>query len=233
VPRRDLSKWPALLGLVGASAILYPLLAASALERWQPRSVAWGMLGAAGITLALRRVLERRSWRELALGSAAGLALIGSALLTNDAAPLLLFPALVNLLLAIACGRSLRAERSLIEQLATWMQPYLPSFTRSYCWRATALWTGFFALNAVLIAVLALLSPERWWPLYTSRIYFALVAGISGVEFLVRKLVFRNYVRSNPIDRVLAAIFPAENTERGRRSMAYIDEMRRLGLHID
>jgi uncharacterized membrane protein len=222
----------ALLLLVGAAAILYPLLAAAALERWQPRSVALCLLGVAGITLVLRRTQERRSVGALALEAAAGLALIGTAIVTNDAAPLLLFPALVNLHLAVACARTLRSERSMIERLAAAIQPYLPPFTRTYCRRVTTLWTLFFAANAALIPALALASPSDWWPVYTSRIYFALVAGISAVEFLVRKLVFRHYGKG-PIDRLFATIFPAENTERGRRSVAYIDEMRRLGLKTD
>jgi len=231
--RRDaLGRWPALLLLVGASAILYPLLAAAALERWQPRSVAWGLLGIAAITLVLRRTLEHRSAAALALECAAGLALIGTAIVTNDAAPLLLFPALVNLHLAVACARTLRSERSMIEQLAAAIQPYLLHFTRTYCRRVTALWTLFFAANAAAIPALAFASPAGWWSVYTSRIYFALVAGISAIEFLVRKLVFRHYGKA-PIDRLLAAMFPAENTERGRRSIAYLDEMRRLGLKTD
>lgn len=230
--RPDLGRWLAPLLLVGAAAILYPLGAAAALERWQPRTVAFALLGVAAITLTLRRSWERRSVSSLAVESVAALALIGAAIATNDAAPLLLFPALVNLHLAIACGRTLLGEISMIERLATAIQPYLPPFTHTYCRRVTALWTLFFAANAAGIPALALASPEEWWPVYTSRIYFALVAGIAAVEFLVRKLVFRHYTQA-PIDRLLSAIFPAENTERGRRSIAYLDEMRRLGLKTD
>jgi uncharacterized membrane protein len=117
--------------------------------------------------------------------------------------------------------------------MATVIQPYLPPFTHDYCMRVTALWTLFFAVNAVVIAALAVVSPEHGWPLYTSRIYFALVAGITTVEFVVRKLWFRHYGRRSPVDRLLATLFPAENTARGRRSIAYLDEMRRLGLKTD
>jgi len=225
-------RWLAPLVLVGAAAILYPLLAAAALARWQPRNVAFGLLAVAAITLVLRRTQKQRSAASLALESAAALALIGTAIATNDAAPLLLFPALVNLHLAIACGRTLRSERSMIERMAAAIQPYLPPFTRTYCHRVTAVWTLFFAANAAAIPALAFASPAGWWSVYTSRIYFALVAGISAIEFLVRKLVFRHYGKA-PIDRLLAAMFPAENTERGRRSIAYLDEMRRLGLKTD
>jgi hypothetical protein len=49
---------------------------------------------------------------------------------------------------------------------------------------------------------------------------------LQAAEFFVRKLWFRNYT-SRPLDRLLSRLFPAENTAPGRRSLAYIQEMRR------
>lgn len=218
--------------LFAGAMLLYPALAGAALLRWQPRPVACGVLAIALGTLILRRALEGRSARSLARQSAAGIALLLGAIAWNDAAPLRLFPALVNLQLAIAFGATLRGERSLIERAALAIQPYLPPFTRSYCRKVTAMWAAFFAANTALIAWLALSAPLAWWTLYTSRVYFAIVAVLSIAEFLVRKLFFRHY-NKGLVDRVLAAFFPAENTERGRRSVAYLNEMRRLGLKTD
>ncbi len=42
------------------------------------------------------------------------------------------------------------------------------------------------------------------------------------VEYLIRKTKFRYYPYGGPIDRFFSTWFPAENTEMGRRSQAYI-----------
>jgi uncharacterized membrane protein len=218
------------LAFAGAAVFLYPALAAQALQRWQPRGVAGVALAVLLGGLCWRRAADRD--RGLAPSWAPSLALIALALATNQELPLLLFPALVNLQLAVAFGRTLARGPSMVERAATFLQPYLPDFTRPYCRRVTALWTLFFAGSALAIAWLALASPERWWPLYTTRIYFAILVAFSAAEFLVRKILFRNY-GGGPIDRVFKALFPAHATERGRRSEAYLNEMRRLGLKTD
>jgi uncharacterized membrane protein len=220
------------LGGVAVAVFCYPGLAAAALERWQPRGVAAVVLAIALLSFALRRRLERGGGGRRALRYAAEFALIAGALVTNQALALLLFPALVNLHLAAAFAGTLRSEQSMVERVALYIQPHLPDFTRAYCRAVTALWALFFAANAAGITALALRSPQRWWLVYTSRIYFAVVVALALVEFFARKLIFRHYSRG-PVDRVLATLFPAQNTRRGRRSAAYLDEMRRLGLKTD
>jgi hypothetical protein len=55
-----------------------------------------------------------------------------------------------------------------------------------------------------------------------------LVASVA--DWLVRKWHFR-YYGPGPIDRVLRKLLPPENTEVGRRSLAYIQKMRaELGM---
>ena len=48
---------------------------------------------------------------------------------------------------------------------------------------------------------------------------------LSAIEYAVRKAWFR-YYGGGALDAVWAALLPAENTERGRRSLAYIREAR-------
>jgi hypothetical protein len=56
------------------------------------------------------------------------------------------------------------------------------------------------------------------------------MAVLSAVEFLVRKSWFR-YYGNGPVDRLLAALLPPENTWQGRRSKEYVTRMRReLGI---
>ncbi len=51
------------------------------------------------------------------------------------------------------------------------------------------------------------------------------MAAVSAVEYVVRKSWFRYYA-GGLLDRLWAAWLPAENTARGRRSLAYIREAR-------
>ena len=47
----------------------------------------------------------------------------------------------------------------------------------------------------------------------------------AALEFFLRKWWFRHY-EDKWIDRVLARIFPSERTKRGRRSQAYIAQVK-------
>ena len=59
-----------------------------------------------------------------------------------------------------------------------------------------------------------------------SRTVWHVMGAVTGVEFLFRKTWFRYYARSGPVERLWSILFPAERTERGRRSMEYIRRMR-------
>ena len=107
------------------------------------------------------------------------------------------------------------------------LHPYLPPFTRDYCRALTAFWAAFFGANAIAITAIAFQLPELWAS-YTVWGYGGLVAGISFVEFFVRKAWFRNF-GDGPLDRVLAACLPPEANDRGRRSQHYIDVLRAAG----
>ena len=105
------------------------------------------------------------------------------------------------------------------------MQPHAPDFIDSYCRVLTRLWCAVFLGNAVAIAALALWQPLEIWRLYTERLAFAPMFALGILEFFFRKCWFRNYT-TRPFDRLLSRIMPPENTERGRRSLAFIREMR-------
>jgi hypothetical protein len=60
---------------------------------------------------------------------------------------------------------------------------------------------------------------------------FAVMGALCGADFLVRKWWFRYYYHNNFFDRVWSRLFPAEDTEMGRRSMAFIRAKRKeLGM---
>lgn len=231
IPQRPPAPWRtigaarlALLPLGLAAVVCYPLIAEAAITRFGVRTSAVALLAIACTSaLAARARLDLRS--EL-YAQLIGLGLLFGAVWTRDREYLLLLPAAIYLLLFDACRSSL-AGSSLIEQGARLLDPLMPDFVRPYCRNVTALWAGFFLANAAVIGALAVLAPIEIWRAYTTWVVYVFATTLISAEFVFRKLWFRHYGRS-PLDRVLARLVPAENTERGRRSQAHIAGMRAM-----
>jgi uncharacterized membrane protein len=220
------------LGLLAAAAgaafflVLYPLVAARL-------SAALGVRGAAALflALALGSVLRRArgAGAELAPpGWARGglAALLAIAAASGEPLWLFLIPAWIQLALAAISVRTLRHPPSLIERAGRFVQPYLPEFVAPYCRAVTALWAAIFGANALAIAALAIAAPLELWQAYTGLWMYAGMAGIAVVEYFVRKLWFRHY-GDNWVDRLWARMLPQDGSARGRRTKAYVQEVRR------
>jgi len=168
--------------------------------------------------------------RDLSLGPLDSAAFIGlplAAVLTGERAFLLLFPAWLYAALARIFAASLRGGGSLVERAALRLEPFAPAaIIRPYCRGVTAFWAAVFLVNALGIAALALFAPPAWWRAYTGWICWLVFAALSAVEFVVRKVHFRNY-DGGPIDSAFEFFFPADGNEMGRRANAYKGEMRR------
>ena len=157
------------------------------------------------------------------------LALLAIAMIADTRLPLLFIPSLVYLILCGAFLASLWDGGSAIGRAARLMHPYVPDFVDSYCRKVTVVWALFFAANAVATAALALFESSLW-AAWTGGFAYAAMGVLSAVEFLVRKSWFR-YYGNGPVDRLLAALLPPENTWQGRRSKEYITRIRReLGI---
>jgi uncharacterized membrane protein len=206
------------------AALAFPLLAAWAVE-------AFGLRAASAVVLALGLA---SLWLARA-GSlrAVPLALPALALATGDERWLRLVPAVIELALAGLFLASLRGSGSILQQAALWLEPYAPDFIGSYCRKATLAFAALFALQALALAWLAFtdVADRSWgWAWTSSLLVWLPTLAATAVEFLVRKAWFRNYGGA-PWDRVLRALLPPENTEQGRRSLAWIREKREeLGM---
>jgi len=209
------------VGLLAA----YPYFLEHALARFGVRSVCAALLvlGVVGFAFGgrARSALGVVAWPGLAIA-----AVLGLGVASGERGALLLVPAFVYLGLAEMFRASLAREDSIIERCALFLVPETPDFVRPYCRRLTWLWVGFFAASAVVIAGLALAGPAGAWQAVTGWGLYALMLAISALEFFVRKTWFRNYFYGGPFDRLWARLFPAENTEQGRRSEAYIQRCR-------
>ena len=174
----------------------------------------------------LRRVSSRRiDFPRVPGFPAAFSVLLAAALLTGDLRCLLLIPAAVYLWLALLAAESLRTPPSLIERAALFLQPRAPDFIGPYCDKVTALWCAMFAVTALALAWLVASGDDEARRAFAAWGPWLPIGAISAAEYFVRKAWFRYYA-GGALDRLWAALLPAENTERGRRSLAYIREAR-------
>jgi uncharacterized membrane protein len=153
------------------------------------------------------------------------IALVGAAAITNQRRWLLFLPALAYFYVAWTFWMSLGDRVSIFERAARVIQPYAPSFIGSYCRKATILWMVVLFVNAVVVASLAWGGTPEAWARYTGRDAFLLMGGVGVGEWMFRKWWFRHY-GDHLLDRLLRRVMPPENTERGRRSSAFIRDMR-------
>lgn len=215
-------------GLFALGVVAWPFVAGAVVERFGVRALGLWLLGVGALSsLVLRR--RGRASLGLDLGAAPGLGiavLAALAIASEDRLPLRLVTSWAYGVAALLFWRSLAGGESLIEWGAKFMHPYAPDFIRPYCRKVTRAWAGFLLANGLVFAALALWAPAAWESYARWGVYGVMLA-LGGVEFVVRKAWFRYYPYGGPIDRLFAAFFPSENTEAGRRSRAYILEMRR------
>lgn len=195
--------------VVGAlAAIAYPFVAYFGLTHWGARSVGFLLVAAVVVRAAPKLAsLDRGALLVGALPFLPSLACGAVAATTGDARLLLAQPVIVNLGLLVMFGGSLRAPMPIVERFARMQVPDLTDAERRYCRGVTKVWCVYFAMNAVVSAVLALLYPLSWWTLYTGLVAYVLAGLLFGAEFLVRKLRFRRY-GAGVHDRVLSRLFP-------------------------
>jgi uncharacterized membrane protein len=216
--------------LLGLALIVYPWAIDAALARFGVRPVAALLLGLAlaggALPFGAPGVGDRRVDLPRVPGFPGAIALLlAAALATADVRWLFLVPAAVYLWLALLAAATLREPISLIERAARFLQPRAPDFIRSYCRKVTALWCVLFAATAATIAWLVAIGAVEARRAFSSWGLWGPIGAISLVEYAVRKAWFRYYA-GGPLDRAWAALLPAENSERGRRSLAYIHEAR-------
>lgn len=229
-----------LAGLAAAGVLLfaYPFLIEQAEARFGTRLVATAFVALGTLTFRKGPVIPlgdaSRPFPVPFLGGLrlGCLALLAGALVTGDRRWLLLIPAAIQIFLAAAFAASLR-EVPVIERAARFLQPRAPEFIRPYCRKVTLVWAGLFAVNATLIGALVFAATPDSWRAFAGWGVYALMGVVTGAEYFVRKSWFR-YYGSHPIDRLWARLLPPEETERGRRSLAYIrqmhDDMREAGF---
>ncbi len=96
------------------------------------------------------------------------------------------YPVMINAMLLVIFGASLRQGRPVIERLARLRHPDLPAAGVRYTRNVTRVWCGFFAVNGTIAAALAAWGPWSWWTAYNGAISYALMGLLMGGEWLLR-----------------------------------------------
>lgn len=235
--RASMSGWDnrlqaAMLGAAVLAATLYPVLLEFLVARLGPQVVGVVLALVALLATALAAAARRRGAPVAPVVVQGGVALLALLALLeagdaggNGLLPLLLVPGWIYAGLAWAFLASLRDGRgdsSLVERTIRQLQPVAPDFIGPYCRKVTVLWGLVLGVNAIVLTALALTAPVETWKAAAGKGLWLWMGGVSLVEFLVRKTYFRNYYYRGPFERVWERLFPAGNTEMGRRSAAYI-----------
>jgi uncharacterized membrane protein len=126
---------------------------------------------------------------------------------SNNGTWLLVLPAATQATFGLAFVRSLSGV-PLIEHFARMVKPELsvPELAHCRCW--TRIWGYYLIVLAAIGLVLARWATLATWTVYVGIVTYVLVGVLFAIEYIVRKLRFRDYGR-NPLDWLLSKLFPA------------------------
>lgn len=186
LPKIELNNVFAVLRSVIVTTILliYPYLVYLGLEKgivWFAPTVISGIY--------LYRGIKAQDVNIKLIKIAIALALIIGAIFFQSVTAKLL-PIAIQLMLMHFFGRTLVHGPPLIERFVRLEFPdFIPGIVE-YCRQLTWVWTGFFAFNAVMCAVLAVWAPSSWWAIYTGILIFAMTGLIMVGEYILRHFKF-------------------------------------------
>ena len=153
-------------------------------------------------------VSARREQRAAALklpAIALGFAILGW--VSHNGTWLLVLPSATQATFGIVFLRSLSGT-PLIEHFARMVKPELSVPELAHCRRWTKVWGGYLLVLAALGLVLACWASLAVWTVYVGVLSYVLVGVLFAVEYVIRKIRFRDYGR-NPLDWLLGKLFPA------------------------
>ncbi len=196
----------------------YPFLLVTGLDHASPRAIGAVLLAltvTAGLTAGghssrLLPLLVRRFGLLVAASVAAAA--------TNHPIALTMLPSLSSLWLLATFGATLRREPSMVAQFATAMHDGFPDFLLPYCRKVTWMWCAFFAINAVVGAVLAIAQPAEVWAFYTGFLSYLVIVVLAAGEYVFHKSRFR-YYEDGWADGIWRRLCPPERTALGRRTL--------------
>jgi uncharacterized membrane protein len=199
------------LGIVNAIlAVTYPVIVWIGLSHLGTRAVSVLVLALLVPMLAIRlRKADRATFWSIVRVPIAILVLVVLGAVTQDARFVLAMPVVINLVLLLTFGETLReGQTPMIERFARLVEPALSDEKTAHCRRWTMRWCVFFALNASAALMLGLFATPFVWAAYNGGIAYALIGVMFAIEYVSRKARFRDDPPRNPMDRLMAKVFP-------------------------
>jgi uncharacterized membrane protein len=153
-------------------------------------------------------ISARREQRIAALQLPA-IALVFAALgwVSNNGTWLLVLPSATQATFGLAFLRSLSGT-PLIEHFARMVKPELSPAQLAHCRGWTKIWGIYLIVLAGIGLGLARWAALSVWTVYVGVLSYVLIGALFAVEYLIRKIRFRDYGR-NPLDWLLGKLFPA------------------------
>ncbi|HET9621041.1 MAG TPA: hypothetical protein VFP84_06735 [Kofleriaceae bacterium] len=164
--------------------------------------IGWAIVRAIPIVISAQRAQRLVALRLSAI--AIGFAVLGWA--SNNGTWLLILPSATQATFGGTFLRSL-ATTPMIEHFARMVKPALSPGELAHCRAWTAVWGWYLIALAALGLVLARWASLAVWTAYVGVVSYALVGVLFAIEYVVRKLRFRDYGK-NPVDWLLRKLFP-------------------------
>jgi uncharacterized membrane protein len=127
--------------------------------------------------------------------------------ISNNGIWLLVLPSATQGTFGLVFLRSLSGT-PLIEHFARMVKPELSVPELAHCRSWTGIWGIYLLVLAAAGLVLARWATLAVWTLYVGVVSYVLVGVLFVIEYLIRKIRFRDYGR-NPLDWLLSKLFPA------------------------
>jgi len=164
--------------------------------------IAWAVIRTIPIVLSAQRAQRAVALRLSAI--AIGFAALGW--ISDNGTWMLVLPAATQATFGGTFLRSLTGT-PMIEHFARMVKPELSAAEVAHCRRWTRVWGIYLIVLAGIGLVLARWASLAVWTAYVGAGSYVLVGALFAVEYVVRKLSFRDYGR-NPIDWLLGKLFP-------------------------
>lgn len=119
---------------------------------------------------------------------------------------LMVLPSAAQAMFGAAFLRSLW-RTPLVENFARMVKPELSVPERAHCRSWTAIWGMYLLMLAAVGLGLAKWASLSVWTIYVGVANYGLLGMLFAVEYVVRKVRFRDYGR-NPLDWILSKLFP-------------------------
>jgi uncharacterized membrane protein len=164
--------------------------------------IGWVIVRTIPVLLSAKR--EQRAAALQLPAIALGFAFLGW--VSNNGTWLLVLPSATQATFGLTFLRSL-AGTPLIEHFARMVKPELSVAEQAHCRRWTRIWGIYLLALAATGLALARWASLAVWTGYVGVVSYLMVGVLFAVEYLVRKIRFRDYGR-NPLDWLLSKLFP-------------------------